>query len=145
MDQFLRITIVDPDADYLGLDVRAENARYAGTARLYANVTELLDLAASLEGFPDNRSDRRRYTIGSRSGPGGFVGLLFSVVTSGGYIGVDVETTDDDTIHRPGRSAFQIGTTAAAIDQFIGALRLLDSTREGSAELLGWTGSDGPT
>jgi hypothetical protein len=52
MTRGLTIRAVDPDEDYLGIEVSASNERFAGSTWIYAGVEELSELAAQMEGFP---------------------------------------------------------------------------------------------
>jgi hypothetical protein len=48
----LRISIIEPDEDYLGIEVAAASARFAGTTRIYAGLDELSIFASRIAGFP---------------------------------------------------------------------------------------------
>jgi hypothetical protein len=54
----LTITIVDPDDDYLGIDMHAANVRFAGSARIYAGLDELSAFRGSDRGLSDEPSGR---------------------------------------------------------------------------------------
>ena len=41
MDPGLTVTALDPDEDYLGIEVSASNDRFAGSAWIYAGLKEL--------------------------------------------------------------------------------------------------------
>jgi hypothetical protein len=58
------ISAVDPDADYLGIEIRASSGRFAGSTRIYAGLHELSEFAAEIEGFPMNSDDRRTHEFG---------------------------------------------------------------------------------
>jgi hypothetical protein len=52
MQRGLTITALDPDMDYLGIEVAASNDRFAGSAWIYAGVNELTELAAKAGRLP---------------------------------------------------------------------------------------------
>jgi hypothetical protein len=53
----LTIKVVDPDDDYLGIEICASSDRFAGSAQIYAGLQELSELAARIAGFPSNPND----------------------------------------------------------------------------------------
>ena len=61
----LTIEAVDNDGDYLGIEIRASNGRFAGYAWIYAGTDELSEFAAHIAGFPASFEDRRSYEFGS--------------------------------------------------------------------------------
>ena len=65
MQRGLTITIVDPDPDYLGIEIGASNERFAGSTRIYAGLAALSEFANHIAGFPSNPKDERSYEFGS--------------------------------------------------------------------------------
>lgn len=51
MEPGLRISVVDPDEDYLGIEVAAASSRFAGTTRIYVGLDELSILSSRIEGL----------------------------------------------------------------------------------------------
>jgi hypothetical protein len=66
MERGLTITMLDPDEDYLGIEVVASNERFAGSAYIYAGVEELSQIAEKMAGFPRSCDDRRTHEFGNR-------------------------------------------------------------------------------
>ena len=61
----LTITVIDPDNDYLGIEIQACTDRYSGTAKIYAGFDELSQFAAEISGFPKHRQALRAHQFGS--------------------------------------------------------------------------------
>src|SRR5208337_3311633 len=97
----LIIKVVDPDDDYLGIEIRASNDRFAGSTRIYAGLEELSEFAACIAGLPSNAHDERAYEFGSRdpSIAGGYCSLRFHSVDRSGLAVVEVDIGGDDKQH----------------------------------------------
>jgi len=65
----LTIRIVDPDDDYLGIEICASNERFSGSARIYSGLDELSAFAAVIAGFPLNAGDRESMNLQVGSHP----------------------------------------------------------------------------
>ena len=133
----ITIIAVDPDPDYLGIELQAWTSRCGGSARIYADVDELLEFAQAIAGFPASPTDSRRYEFGSRDpkSAGGYCELIFRCRDSSGHLEVDV-TVEDDGIHYSSSSAsLIIQTEPAAVDQFVDSLKQVNRERSGSAVL----------
>lgn len=133
----LTITVVDPDEDYLGIEVSVSGARYAGSTRIFAGLDDLGRLADALSGFPVSTHDERDFELGVRSTvyAGGYVRLFVHTVGNLGHSVVDVETIDDDQKYSAGSACFIIPVEAAGIDRFVQGLRAAQSARSGVARL----------
>jgi hypothetical protein len=84
MTEGLRIRIVDPDDDYLGIEIQVSNGRFAGSTRIFAGLQELTEFSAKIAGFPANPDDERIYEFGSREpqtaeGTGGCISTVSTV------------------------------------------------------------------
>ena len=90
MQRGLTIAALDPDVDYLGIEVAASNERFAGSAWIYAGVYELSELAAKLEGFPRSYEDRRTHEFGTRDPAvaGGFLSISLRCLDRAGHLAV---------------------------------------------------------
>ena len=66
MPNGLTITAIDPDDDYLDIEVTASNQRFAGATWTYAGVQEISEVAAKMEGLPRSYEDRRAHEFGTR-------------------------------------------------------------------------------
>jgi hypothetical protein len=133
----LTIKIVDPDQDYVGIEIRAANGRFAGSAAIYAALDDLRKFADRIAGFPSNPEDERDYEFGAR-GPavaGGYCHLRFVCLDRAGHAAVDVQLEDDSRRHSGGSALFRFLILAAAVDRFTDALHGLDGARSGSATL----------
>ena len=137
MERGLTITALDPDEDYLGIEVVASNERFAGSAYIYAGVEELSDLAAKMEGYPRSIDDRRTHEFGNRDPAyaGGFVSITLHCLDRAGHLGVDLVLEDDAGRYPRAHAAFGFQTEPAALDNFIESLRKVERDRFGSASL----------
>jgi len=111
VDHGLRITALDPDEDYLGIEVVASNERFAGAAWIYAGVEELSHIAQKMEGFPCSFDDRRTYELGNRDRAfgGGSLVLPSAVLIAPGIWRLisSLRTMRVDTLGRRLRSVFR--------------------------------------
>ena len=135
--QGLRINIVDPDDDYLEIDIQAATNRFAGTARIYAGLDELSKFANQIRGFPANIQDEGTYEFGSPdpSIAGGYCKLRFQCVDRAGHVVIAIVVADDHDQHGPGKAELNLGAEPAAIDRFLEKLRHLELERSGEAVL----------
>src|SRR5437870_2902020 len=101
MQEGLVIKIVDVDPDYLGIEIRAANARYSGSTMIYAGLTELSEFADQIAGFPTNSTDKRTFEFGSRDRnvAGGHCSLRFQCIDLIGHARVEVAIEDDAGRH----------------------------------------------
>jgi hypothetical protein len=137
MERGLRIPVVDPDEDYLGIEVCAASSRFAGATRIYAGFDELSALASQIEGFPTTSQDERRFEFGSTDPgvAGGFASLRFHCVDGAGHTELEVVLTDDDRLYASASAKFAFPIAAAGVDQFTRRLRDVERNRSGEAEL----------
>jgi len=137
MSGTLIITVWDRDPDYLGIDIRAANERYSGTARLYAGINSMSELADVVSGFPRAPHDERKYVIGTHRPDfvGGFCSLQFRCTDGAGHARVEITVEDDDTYHEPANASFGFPVFAAGIDRFVLMLRQIDQNLINEAEL----------
>ena len=137
MQRGLTITIVDVDADYLGIDIRASNDRFGGSARIYAGLTELSEFADRIAGFPTSSADERNYEFGNRGRKfaGGYCSLRFRCIDSVGHARLEVALEDHDQLHESASAEFGFPVLAAEVDRFTARLRELEKDQDGSALL----------
>ena len=135
--QGLRIKVVDPDTDYLGIDIHAANERFAGTARIYAGLDELSEFANQIGAFPTNIHDERTYEFGSPdpSMAGGYCKLRFQCVDRAGHVLIAIIVEDDDGRYPPGKAELSFKAEPAEIDRFVERLREIELERSGEAVL----------
>ncbi len=140
MEPQLQIRAIDPDPDYLGIEIFAASGRFAGTTRIYAANDELSELCRVIEGFPNRIEDQRSHLFGTREPgyAGGFCELRFFCTDGSGHVAIRVEVRDDDARHSDGFGSFTIPTLTAEIDTFIVALKRLELNRAGEANLKRW-------
>ncbi len=138
----LTITVIDPDEDYLGIEIQVCSNRYAGSARIYASLDELADVAAALAGFPADRTDSRAHTFGSQDPKvaGGYCRLSFRCSDGAGHVCVQVAIQDDPVWHLPASASLTFYTEPAAIDEFVQSLRRAHASCAGAAVLRGMKG-----
>jgi hypothetical protein len=127
----LTIQVVGRDDDYLALDIRAASERFAGSARVYASLDELTDLAEQISGFPQSTSDERNYEFGTQEPgwAGGFCSLRFYCIDGSGHARLGVVLIDDKGRHWPGSASFGFEVFATEIDQFVRMLTDLNDRR----------------
>jgi hypothetical protein len=132
-----RIKVVDPDDDYLAVDIQAANRRFAGTAPIYAGLDELSKFANQIRGFPANIQDERMYEFGSPapSVAGGYCRLRFQCDDHAGHVLIAIVVENDDDRYRPGKSKLNFRAEPAAIDRFVERLREVELERSGEAVL----------
>jgi len=133
----LRISIVDPDEDYLGIEICVASCRFAGATRIYAGRDELSTFAARIEGFPATAQDEREYEFGSIDPgiAGGFASLRFHCVDGSGHTALEAVLEDDDQWHAPTSAKFAFQIHAADLDRFTRSLREIEHERSGAADL----------
>jgi hypothetical protein len=130
------VKLAELDDDYFGVEIYASIDRFAGSAHIYAGLRELSEFATCIAGFPSNPDDKREYEFGSRdlSVAGGYAGLRLYCFDRAGHAVVEIGIED---YGRYGRAkahlSFQI--EAAAVDQFVNALREIEKARFGEAFL----------
>lgn len=137
MIEGIKIKIVDPDDDYLGIEIYASSERYSAATRIYAGLEELTEFAVFLSGFPKNSQDERKYEFGSRDEKiaGGFCSLRFHARDMVGHSAIEVEIEDDDQFYESAMAKMTIRTEAADIDNFIRRLREIERDKTGEASL----------
>ena len=137
MNPSLKITVHDPDPDYLGIEIAVASERFAGTTRIYAGIGDLSAFASNIEGFPTSPSDERVQIFGSQEHgiAGGYARFRFYCFDASGSSGVQVTIEDDDQWHTAGSASFEFQVYAAALDQFVARLRAVESQKAGEAIL----------
>jgi len=134
----LSIMVVDPDPDYLGVEIAASNGRFACSTRVFAGLDELGEIADALAGFPASMNDTRMVELGTvnRTHAGGYVRVSFDTTDTLGHARVAIECVDDDDLYSSGSAAFEFPVEPAGIDRFVTALRAVQSHRTGTAKLI---------
>lgn len=135
--QGFKIKVVDPDEDYLGIDIQAANPRYAGSARIYAGLHELSEFANQIRGFPASVQDERVYEFGSRdrSIAGGYCKLWFRCADHSGHPVIEIMIEDDEQQCPSGHAKLSIKVEAAGIDRFVERLFEIEREKSGQAML----------
>ena len=133
----LQIHVIDPDPDYLGIEIFASSDRFAGTTRIYAANDELYNLCRAIEGFPAKIDDQRTHLFGTRDSgcAGGFCELHFFCTDGSGHAAIRIDVGDDDARHSDGVARFTVPILPSEIDSFIVALKRLELNRAGEATL----------
>ena len=133
----LTISVVDPDDDYLGIELYAASERYASATRIYAGLDELSALASQIEGFPESPADERIYEFGSTEPgvAGGFGSLRFCCPNRSGHAVLEVALEDDDQRYANASAKFSFRIHAADVDRFATRLRAIEEARSGEAVL----------
>lgn len=133
----VNITVVDVDRDYLGIEIRASNDRFAGSARIYAGLTQLTEFADAIAGFPSSPQDERKYVFGAsgQQFAGGCCNFSLRCTDYAGHARLDVAIEDDEVHDQAGIAKFGFGVLAADIDQFTLKLREMEKEQTGEATL----------
>ena len=133
----LRITILDLDPDYLGLEVAAASERFAGTAKIYADLGVLSEFANEIAGFPRDASDGRSFEFGVQDEryAGGHVRLSFRCLDGSGHAELDVAVQDDRQVNPESVAKFRFAFEPAELDRFVRRLRDLEEAHDGQAFL----------
>ncbi len=134
----LTIKIVDPDADYLGIEIHASNDRFAGSTRIYAGLEELSEFANQIAGFPVSVHDGGYVSLVllSRLAPPGNVSDCVSTTSTGRrHAAVEIALEDDGRRYTWGTAELSFRIEAAAIDRFTKSLREVEHARSGEAVL----------
>lgn len=137
MDTGLTITVVDPDPDYLGIEIRAWNDRFAGTAFVFAGFHQLSEFALLVAGFPARVPEECRYEFGSPDHrvAGGYCSFRLHMADAAGRAVLDVTIEDDTNRHSSGLAVFSLPVEPASLDAFARDLRRVASQKTGSARL----------
>lgn len=138
MSAHLRIDIVDPDPDYCGLEVSAHNDRFAGSARIYAQLDDLKNLADTIRAFPLDSTDERTFSMGTpdEAFAGGYCSLRFYCKDGAGHVAVDAVFLDDSRFHSRGKAEFSLESIEASqIDSFVDQLQKISQAEAGYATI----------
>ena len=138
MKGFLKIEAVDPDDDYLGVEISASNDRFSASTYVYTGLNELSELGDILKGFPINYLDVRKFTLGQRmedNVAGGFCELSFRCSDRSCHITVEIEIEDDSWRYTSASAKFAFSTFATDIDLFAQQLKNVSATQSGIASL----------
>jgi hypothetical protein len=129
--------VLDPDDDYLGIEIRAASGRFAGTAYIYAGLDELSSFASAIAEFPRTPADERRHEFGSSDAKvaGGYVRICLRCVDGAGHALLEIVVEGDDRLYTPGSAAFSFPVWAADLDRFVERLRVIERARKGEAAL----------
>lgn len=126
------------DIDVIELRISVGNGRFSGSADMYVPTGRLLEAGAALEGFPSNSADERDLVFGAfgREFGGGAVRLRFSYKDLPGHPTIRVTIQDNYNLRKDTESAIVfLDFEPAALDEFVVALRRLESDFKGCAEL----------
>ena len=131
------IRIIDPDDDYLGIEIRATEHRFAGTTRIYAGLDQLSEFAERIAGFPAGVEDERAFEFGSLDDhvAGGFCRIRLVCIDRAGHAQAEVQIEDDDLQYAQASARFSLRVEPAAIDRFVAELRRIEQARCGEAWL----------
>ena len=134
----LHLRVIHQDNDLVEIRVFGWNGAFGGEANVYIGVGYLQELAAKLNGFPQNASDIREVTLGA-FGPdyaGGGVSMRFYCADQAGH--AYVQTKIESEYQANGEVQFAqllLPIEAAAIDDFVNQLRLVTTNKSSLASL----------
>jgi len=134
----LTIIVVDPDDDYLGLEISAHSDRFSGATRIYGSHDELVKFSDSIEGFPTSASDSRHYMFGhfDPTYAGGGLEAHFKCIDGSGHCTLRLRFFDDQGRYGAGTADFSFQFEPASLDEFISTLRKLSTNRIGDSAML---------
>jgi hypothetical protein len=134
---YLKINVIDPDPDYLGIEISASSARFCGATRIYAGLDQLTEFTQVIGGFPTSPEDERWYEFGTKDEgfAGGYCALRFFCRDRAGHAAVDIEIEDDGAFYSVGSARFTIPVLPAEIDEFVKNLKLVEQAQSGEARL----------
>jgi hypothetical protein len=138
MEAAIKITVVDPEDYYFGVEIHAWTRRYSGGTRVFVgdDLEALSQFCARISGFPARGDDDRESQFGTTTS-GGYCRLRFRTVDAVGHAVVDVELDDDISLYSDASAKFSFRVDAAAVDRFIQELRDVVRDRIGEAVLEG--------
>lgn len=139
MDRCIQLSYRYHDVDVVELKVSAWNGSFGGSACLYIGQGELADIATLLAGFPVGLEDRREVTFGAFGSKfaGGATNLKLSCIDDAGHCQLHM-TIEADFAQRDSlaeRVEMLCAFEPAALDEFVGQMRKLNSSLTGSAVL----------
>ena len=123
----LEISVIYVEEYSLQLSVFASNGSFAGHADIYAQASDILELANLLHAFPTRADDIREFQLGTldETHAGGGAKFRFYCVDSVGHSLAEV--TLRHAPYRPGSAidsaVFSIPVEASAIDAFVDQLK----------------------
>ena len=138
MSTGLKVTYLWHDNDVIEVRVTVENARFRGTADTYVGTDGLLEAAATLEGFPTNRGDKRDVIFGAegKGFAGGAVRLHFYCSDLAGHAQFRATIEGDYGNQELAESAtICVDFEPAALDGFLEELQQVEREHRGSASL----------
>lgn len=137
MANCLKIVVIDPDPDYLGIEIFASSTRFSGATRIYAGLDQLREFAEVIAGFPKNPEDQRRYVFGTKDKgvAGGYCALKFFCQDRAGHAAVEVELEDDNAFYSEASTRFTIPVLPSGLDEFVSRLRLVQEAQSGAARI----------
>ncbi|WP_353070279.1 hypothetical protein RBB75_09375 [Tunturibacter empetritectus] len=134
----IKCTYLYHDNDVIELHITAGNKKFSGSADVYVGRGQLLEAAATLQGFPNNSKDAREVVFGAFGSKyaGGAVQLQFYCKDLAGH-SVFRATIEGDYRDQEGTQSATaiVDFEPASLDSFLAELRLIDEKLSGSAEL----------
>ena len=122
------------DDDLFEIRANATNELFSGTADIYLTREDIIELAKSLKGFPENINQTVSFTTGENEDISYFT-LKFKCVDGSGHIIVRVKiayiVTDTARPKKHYISEFDINIEAASVDQFVISLHKLATSELG--------------
>jgi hypothetical protein len=133
----IKVTVVDPDPDYIGLEVRASSARYAATTFIYGQPEELVAAADAASCFAAALAADASMELGTLDPTcaSGFCALTFSAADSLGHVVVRAHIHDAPYRFDDARAVLSFRTEAGAVGRFASGLRHMAEIRNGVAVL----------
>lgn len=122
MDKGIELRYRWHDNDVVDLRVTAWNGRFGGQANVYVGVGELAEVASTLSGFPNGRTDTREIVLGAFGAgfAGGAARFRFRCRDLAGNSEVEVEIeADHEKGSRPETVILILTIEAAAVNTFV--------------------------
>ena len=125
----LSINVLWKDPDLMSCRVQASGERFTAATNLYLTSDCLQKLADAISGFPKSAQDQREWGTQNYNS----FRLSLQCVDSSGHGTAVIELADHQDTQQSAMIRFPV--TAAGIDNFEKALRVMSATEEGSAVL----------
>lgn len=121
----------DPPRNF-ELEIRAWTERFSGSARVWASLGELSELADLIGRFPSRLPDEVKFAF--YGGALGDCDLRIFTADQSGHVVVEVNIGEHEE-PISSSAVFGISVEAAALDRFARELRAIEAAREGTATL----------
>lgn len=133
MDKGIRLRFIWEDTDILEITFSAWNGEFGGVTKMYLEHGKLIEIASSLEGFPQSSKDERKFKLGDFRADGfGGATLRFYIKDLAGHPWVEASLhteNHDQTV------TLQAPLELAALDSFVSEVKKIEDEVDSTAFL----------